>query len=1003
MADSKMITDVEISLSKGDIEALKCIHNAAAGKGNHLRRAKDPLKVYAAAVRVDAVAVEQYITERETPEAPPAKKAKVVREYGGRQPKQQDDARLYLKGLFDTGQIDELWTIWRQLCTDEQRSTSRWPSPCAEHAEEVYFAAKDMTNGGATFATAPASGQTTLDTVLPDHMARATALENAPEPAPAPVMVQTTLTVAPKVFKTQAPMFKHSDAHDHKAHMAIQNTYEKDGATKMAFKYASFPTLDAMVSCGEHFPDDKPQCLFEMAREGAIVAPYMDVDCTLDAPAPHLLVLIVAELIVFTQTHLGRTPRVVCTDSSRDKGGGRYKNSWHIILHDIGGFRNGASATSKGGDMRLYFEAFFASLQAPELTALDSETWDVSVYSKNSNMRCVGSHKADDESRTRLEPHDQYQGASMSDYYVQQPGLDAIVLPASMIPTAPEHKASVPRAHTGTTTPVDIPDDLHTYLEGQGMTIRSALTENGCKIVKVNCKCPFAGREHKNNGQYVTVTGGRAYLKCFDDKCSGQRKLLDWQPAPTALFHGLPAAAPVSTDEPTPDAMALDDSAQPPDNGGPPEPAVASAEDQISDLLAWKLSHPSYGVHQLRVDAGDVLSTPLQFCELTMSSDKTPNDTATLTATVQMCPNVGAVYQPRDQRGNASGPKITCDGRPRISLYKEFPHQFALSCPCCRSGGPRIDGVGGHGFHRDDTAVHELIWEDYNQCRGGLNHIALFENDEKPAKIPHGTRCKMYITNALNDYALRMGYHKRGAVVQVRSKTCPIAFETVRVGNEDMSFTLFIEQAERALPRLKETMKTSDYKRWAEWCATTNHSEFPVLKPDRHLLAFSNVAVDITGGHMAVKIFGQVAGAVARAYNDIEFKPEYADMPFDELLALCPLFRKYIEAHFPADLVEHFNFKHRQGTQDWWIGKIFMGVLARLLFEVNELDRWRVMLYILGPKNCGKSELWKAIVQKFFDVSAVYTYEREPDKFSVQAMVGKAPPVRSARLPARSR
>eukprot|EP01044_Picomonas_judraskeda_P041768 COSAG03_NODE_21180_length_307_cov_4.033654_1_plen_53_part_10 len=53
-------------------------------------------------------------------------------------------------------------------------------------------------------------------------------------------MVQTTLTVAPKVFKTQAPMFEHSDAKSHAAHMAIQYSYEKDGATKMAFKYASF-------------------------------------------------------------------------------------------------------------------------------------------------------------------------------------------------------------------------------------------------------------------------------------------------------------------------------------------------------------------------------------------------------------------------------------------------------------------------------------------------------------------------------------------------------------------------------------------------------------------------------------------------------------------------------------------------------------------------------------------------------------------------------------------
>ena len=57
-------------------------------------------------------------------------------------------------------------------------------------------------------------------------------LENAREPAPAPVLMQTAL--APKIFKiTQAPMFKPLDVKDHKAHMAIQYAYEKDGATKI--------------------------------------------------------------------------------------------------------------------------------------------------------------------------------------------------------------------------------------------------------------------------------------------------------------------------------------------------------------------------------------------------------------------------------------------------------------------------------------------------------------------------------------------------------------------------------------------------------------------------------------------------------------------------------------------------------------------------------------------------------------------------------------------------
>jgi hypothetical protein len=85
--------------------------------------------------------------------------------------------------------------------------------------------------------------------------------------------------------------------------------------------------------------------LFEMTREGTINAPFMDVDCTLGKPAPHLLGMIVTELIASTQKHLGNAPRVVCTDSSRDKGDGRYKNSWHLtcILHGIGGLNSQAA------------------------------------------------------------------------------------------------------------------------------------------------------------------------------------------------------------------------------------------------------------------------------------------------------------------------------------------------------------------------------------------------------------------------------------------------------------------------------------------------------------------------------------------------------------------------------------------------------------------------------------------------------------------------------------
>jgi hypothetical protein len=60
------------------------------------------------------------------------------------------------------------------------------------------------------------------------------------------------------------------------------NASTEDGETHCGFAYASFPTLRDMVAYADTFQANKPQCLFELAREGTVVAPYMDIDCTLD-------------------------------------------------------------------------------------------------------------------------------------------------------------------------------------------------------------------------------------------------------------------------------------------------------------------------------------------------------------------------------------------------------------------------------------------------------------------------------------------------------------------------------------------------------------------------------------------------------------------------------------------------------------------------------------------------------------------------------------------------
>jgi hypothetical protein len=246
----------------------------------------------------------------------------------------------------------------------------------------------------------------------------------------------------------QDQMKAHSDEHGHKIHITEQYTYDSNGTIRCAYAYASLPTLNDLVAYVRDYPEDQDQCLNEMAREKCIVAPYMDVDLVLSGdPQPHLLDAVVECLISFTERHLNKRPRIVCTDSSRpidkttDGVHYTYKHSWHIILHDIGGFPNGANQFHKGGDMELFFRAFvdfksdFKSLPiSSRLKALPGNTWDMSVYAKNSLMRCIHSHKADDLSKTRLKSHANYSGNSLADYFIQQPDLQLIELPSYLRP-----------------------------------------------------------------------------------------------------------------------------------------------------------------------------------------------------------------------------------------------------------------------------------------------------------------------------------------------------------------------------------------------------------------------------------------------------------------------------------------------------------------------------------------------------------------------------------------
>jgi hypothetical protein len=151
------------SLSDADLQPLKAIYNAKGRKKKYIRgrSANNVQWVYEKTLAIDREGTNSYISQRDEESGviqavldsivqQVASVAPQSTVYGGKQPKDRERAREYLKMLLDSECFDELWGIWQQLKAKQSDRVfgvkQDWPAPCTEHAESVYFAAKDLTN-----------------------------------------------------------------------------------------------------------------------------------------------------------------------------------------------------------------------------------------------------------------------------------------------------------------------------------------------------------------------------------------------------------------------------------------------------------------------------------------------------------------------------------------------------------------------------------------------------------------------------------------------------------------------------------------------------------------------------------------------------------------------------------------------------------------------------------------------------------------------------------------
>eukprot|EP01043_Picozoa_sp_COSAG02_P056656 COSAG02_NODE_6750_length_3384_cov_122.398174_1_plen_234_part_00 len=162
------------------------------------------------------------------------------------------------------------------------------------------------------------------------------------------------------------------------------------------------------------------------------------------------------------------------------------------------------------------------------------------------------------------------------------------------------------------------------------------------KTIGVRCVCPFAKRRHKSNHCYVIVNETGAFIKCHDEDCKDRSEKLDWVPRKQA--EPMHVADSVEITDSTPEQPTVADEPEP-----EPEPSMDTGEDEkknaISDLLAWKISHPFYRLEQLRQTAGDDMSVPLGFTLIGVRADLIKGrwvEIAEFTTTAKLCPNYPA-------------------------------------------------------------------------------------------------------------------------------------------------------------------------------------------------------------------------------------------------------------------------------------------------------------------------------------------------------------------------
>ena len=183
----------------------------------------------------------------------------------------------------------------------------------------------------------------------------------------------------------------------------------------------------------------------------------------------------------------------------------------------------------------------------------------------------------------------------------------------------------------------------------------------------------------------------------------------------------------------------------------------------------------------------------------------------------------------------------------------------------------------------------------------------------------------------------------------------------------------------------KLTNKSCSATSVADFLTSCSDVQFPTLVKDRHIFSFRNGIYNARKDKFYRYSDGGIPSEIVSC--------KYFDLEFDDRVDISDDDWKSIKTPFFQSILDFQRFE--PDVCNW-----MYILIGRLLYKLNDLDRWQVIPYLKGQASSGKSTILARVCGNFYDCTDVGVLSNNVEtKFGLSAIVNKhmfiAPEIKS--------